>query len=213
MTQYSLFGAAAAQPSVDDLDGLLLAGGQWVRSGAGARLSVVVADRWRADALHDAFAERGVATTPDDAVVEANSGFGVRTAFGPELIARAARWTRGSRQGLPPDFQLAAGSLRLWALAAGRPDDVGYLLTTAGVDDATHRTAGAQLARLGVAAVSVSRRGSRDHRGWRVTSGRRLRRLIELLGPAPSGGAASWPAALPGRPQSDPSGGGSLADH
>lgn len=213
MTQYSLFGAAAAQPSVDDLDGLLLAGGQWVRSGAGARLSIVVADRWRADALHDAFAERGVATAPDDAIVAANSGYGARTAFGPELVAHAVRWTRGSRQGLPPDFQLDAGSLRLWAVAAGRPDDVGYLLTTAGVDDATHRAAGAQLARLGVAAVSVSSRGIRDHRGWRVTSGRRLRRLTELLGPPPSGGVASWPTVPSGRLQPDTSDGGSLADH
>ena len=48
MTQFSLFGAAVAEPCVDDLDGVLLAGGHWVRSGTGARLSVVVADRWRA---------------------------------------------------------------------------------------------------------------------------------------------------------------------
>ena len=39
MTQFSLFGAAAAEPARADLDGLLLAGGQWVRSPAGARLS------------------------------------------------------------------------------------------------------------------------------------------------------------------------------
>ena len=41
--QFSLFGAAAAQPTLDDLDGVLLAGGHWVRSGDGARLSIVVA--------------------------------------------------------------------------------------------------------------------------------------------------------------------------
>ena len=32
--QFSLFGAAAIEPSRADLDGLVLAGGQWVRSGS-----------------------------------------------------------------------------------------------------------------------------------------------------------------------------------
>ncbi len=159
MTQYSLFGAAAARPAVEDLDGLLLAGAQWVRSGAAARLSVVVAERWRADALHAAFVERGVAAAEPDGVVEATAGFAARTAFTDTLAASAARWTHGSRQGLPPDFALTAGSLRLWAIAAGRPDDVGYLLATPGADEPTHRTAGAHLSRLGVAAVALSRRG------------------------------------------------------
>lgn len=194
MTQYSLFGAAVAPPAIDDLDGLLLAGGQWVRAGADARLSVVVADRWRAVALHEAFTERGVATSADDAVGAATAGFAARTAFAAQLSAPAARWVRGARQGLPADFVLTAGSLRLWALAAGRPDDAGYLLATPGADEPTHRTAGAHLARLGVAAVSLSRRGNRSAFGWRVTSARRLRRLVELLGDAPDGGSASWPS-------------------
>ena len=189
VTQFSLFGAEAASPTLDDLDGLLLAGGQWVRSAAGARLSVVVADRWRAEALAAAFADRGIGGA--DAIVTAASGFGVRSAFAPALVEPAARWTRGANQGLPRAFQLGAGGLRLWAIAAGRRDDVGYLLATAEVDDPMHRTAGAQLARLGVAAVSLSQRGGP---GWRVTSHKRLRRLVELLGPPPEGGEAEWPA-------------------
>lgn len=188
VTQFSLFGAEAATPTRFDLDGLLLAGGQWVRSAAGARLSVVVSDRWRADALAAAFAERGVAGA--DPIVTAASGFGVRTGFSPALVEAAARWTRGANQGLPPAFQLGAGGLRLWAVAAGRRDDVGYLLATPGIDDPIHRTAGAQLARLGVAAVSLAQRGGP---GWRVTSDKRLRRLGELLGPAPLGGEGDWP--------------------
>ena len=53
MSQFSLFGAAAAEPSLDDLDGVLLAGGRWVRSAGTARLSVVVDAPWRADALDE----------------------------------------------------------------------------------------------------------------------------------------------------------------
>jgi hypothetical protein len=193
VTQFSLFGAEAATPTLDDLDGVLLAGGHWVRSAAGARLSVVVPDRWRADALAAAFAERDVGGA--DAIVPAESGFGVRTAFSERLVERAGRWTRGANEGLPLAFRLGAGGLRLWAVAGGRRDDVGYLLATAAADDPIHQAAGAQLSRLGVAAVSLAQRGGP---GWRVTSARRLRRLVELLGPPPAGGERAWPdPALP----------------
>lgn len=189
MTQFSLFGAAAADPSLDDLDGVLLAGGQWVRQGRSARLSVVVADRWRADALAEEFAQRTVAGS-DAIVTSAENGFGVRTAFAESLAPVAARWSRGANQGPPPGFALSAAGLRLWALASGRTDQSGYLLATARPDDLVHLAAGAQLSRLGVAAVSVSARG---RPGWRVTSLKRIRRLAELLGPAPAGAGADWP--------------------
>jgi hypothetical protein len=188
VTQFSLFGAEAASPVLADLDGVLLAGGHWARSPSGARLSVVVADRWRADALAAAFEERGVGGP--DAIVPAASGYGVRTAFRPELVEYAARWTRGANQGLPAGFRLGPGGLRLWAIAAGRRDEVGYLLATAAADDPIHLAAGAQLSRLGVAAVSLAQRGGP---GWRVTSAKRLRRLVELLGAAPAGGQSDWP--------------------
>ncbi len=191
VTQFSLFGAEAASPELADLDGVLLAGGHWVRSPAGARLSVVVADRWRAEALAAAFGERDAGGP--DAIVAAASGFGVRTAFSPQLTDYAARWTRGANEGLPAGFRLGAGGLRLWAIAAGRRDDVGYLLATAEPDDPIHRAAGAQLSRLGVAAVSLAQRGGP---GWRVTSAKRLRRLVELLGPPPPGGEPDWPDTL-----------------
>lgn len=189
VTQFSLFGAEAAVPTLDDLDGLLLAGGHWVRSAAGARLSVVVGDRWRAAALAAAFAERAV--EGPDPIVPAEAGFGVRTGFARALEAPAARWTRGANQGLPAGFELGPGGLRLWAIAAGRRDDVGYLFATARPDDRIHTAAGAQLSRLGLAAVSLAQRGGP---GWRVTSERRLRRLVEILGPPPSGGEQDWPA-------------------
>lgn len=188
VTQFSLFGAEGATPELADLDGVLLAGGHWARSAAGARLSVVVPDEWRAAALAAAFAQRGV--DGDDAIVTAASGFGVRTAFAPALLEHAARWTRGANVGLPVGFRLTAGGLRLWAIAAGRREQAGYLLATPDPDDALHRAAGAQLSRLGVAAVSLGQRGGP---GWRVTSAKRLRRLVELLGPPPSGADEVWP--------------------
>jgi hypothetical protein len=191
MTQFSLFGAAVAEPTLDDLDGVLLGGGHWARNAVGARLSVVVADRWRADALAAAFALRGVGGP--DAVVASTGSFAARTAFHADLVARAARWTRGANEGPPTDFALTPGGLRLWAIAAGHPDDVGYLLATAEPGDAVHLAGGAQLSRLGVAAVSISARG---RPGWRVTSIRRIRRLVELLGEAPPGAEASWPRTL-----------------
>lgn len=190
MTQFSLFGAAVAEPTLDDLGGVLLGGGHWARSPAGARLSVVVPERWRADALAAAFAMRGVGGP--DAVIEATGGFAARTAFHGDLADPAARWTRGANEGPPPDLALTPGGLRLWVIAAGHPDDVGYLLATAEPDDAVHLAGGAQLSRLGLAAVSISMRG---RPGWRITSIKRIRRLVELLGEPPSGAERSWPRA------------------
>jgi hypothetical protein len=191
VTQFSLFGAAASDPTVDDLDGILLAGGHWVRHGDAARLSVVVADRWRADALAAEFARLGFAA--EEAVVASYEGFGARTAFAAELSSAAARWSHGTGQQVPADFALGPGGLRLWAIAAGRRDPAGYLLGTARPDDAVHLRCGAQLSRLGLAAVSISGRGGP---GWRVTSTRRIRRLGELLGPPPPGAEADWPLGM-----------------
>jgi len=190
--QFSLFGAAAAQPCLDDLDGVLLGGGHWVRVGPDARLSAVVADRWRADALHTAFWERGVGETAAP-IVAAEEGWAVRTAVTPVLVESAARWTRGANQGPPAGFTVTPGGLRLWAITAGRRDESGYLFATAEPDDVVHSAAGSQLSRLGLAAVSLTARGGGP--GWRITSVKRLRRLGELLGEIPLGAGADWPSA------------------
>ena len=189
MTQFSLFGAAASEPTFADLDGILLAGGWWVHVDGVARLSVVVEDLWRADALVEEFAARGVEAEPEDGIVAAEAGFGVRTGFHRSLNPRASAWSRGANANPPADFSLTAGGLRLWAIAAGRRDDVGYLLTTALPDDVIHIAGGAQLSRLGLAAVSLAGRGGP---GWRITSAKRVRRLGELLGAPPEGGEAAW---------------------
>jgi hypothetical protein len=189
MTQFSLFGAAAATPALVDLDGVLLGGGHWVRTGPSARLSVVVAARWRADALSDEFEVRGVGGD----TVPAEDGFSVRTAFSPALLPHAARWSRGANEGPPPGFELTPAGLRLWTIATGHADEVGYLLGTARADGALHLAAGAQLSRQGLAAVSLSQRPGP---GWRITSARRLRRFAELVGAAPPGAGQDWPASL-----------------
>jgi hypothetical protein len=182
VSQFSLFGAAAAEPSLDDLGGVLLAGGHWVRSGDTARLSVVVSDRWRADGLALEYDLRGVCGA--EAVVRAEDGWSARTAFTAALAVEAARWTRGANEGPPREFSLTAGGLRLWALAAGRPDEGGFLLGTPRIDAVLHLAAGAQLSRLGLAGVSIGVRGGP---GWRITSAKRVRRFVELVGPPPEG--------------------------
>lgn len=187
--QFSLFGAAVAEPVLDDLDGVLLAGGHWARLGGTARLSIVVPDAWRADELAAAFVGRGIAEVAR-AVEPAQHGISVRTAFSAALAPHAHRWMRGANEVPPAGFALTPGGLRLWAVAAGRYDGAGYLLGTAAPDDAVHRAGGAQLARLGLAATSLQQRPGP---GWRITSLKRLRRLAEVVGEPPAGAGPDWP--------------------
>jgi|KBSSwiStaDraftv2_1062776.scaffolds.fasta_scaffold07960_2 hypothetical protein len=202
MTQFSLFGAEAASPTLADLDGVLLAGGHWVRSGAGARLSVVVRDRWRADALAEEFYLRGVScSAAEAAIIPAEQGLTVRTGFSTDLLGPAHSWTRGANQGPPAGFGLTGTGLRLWCIAAGRAagseSGAGFLLETTDPQDVIHTAAGAQLSRLGVPAVSIAHARLADGiTGWRVSSAKRLRRLLEIVGPAPIGAGTDWP---PGR--------------
>jgi hypothetical protein len=187
--QFSLFGAEAADPVVEDLDGVLLAGGDWVRTNGGtaARLSVLVAEDWRAEALRSEFFDRGLDSDTADAPGEL---IAVRTEITTRLGPHALRWTKGAALRPPVDLALSASGLRLWAIAAGRAEEAGFLLRIADPDGVLHRAAGAQLARLGVTAVEV---GGRVGTGWRVASVKRLRRLAELIGAPPAGCGRDWP--------------------
>lgn len=212
--QFSLFGAEAGDLVLADLDGVLLGGGHWVDTTDGARLSVVVADVWRVDALVDAFAALDVAGEgPTDSAgpaADPADGFVARTRITPALRPLEARWRRGASIVPPDDLVLSAAGLRLWAVTSGVTDDVGYVLRTPQLPDSAgpagrlHRIAGALLARTGIAAVELSNRsqGSRGGGGpgWRVTSARRLRRLAELIGPPPPGAEGQWPALTTGPP-------------
>jgi hypothetical protein len=188
--QFSLFGAEAADAVLEDLDGLLLAGGDWVRTDrdTAARLSVLVADDWRAEALLVELANRSLVC---DTAPAPGGLIAVRTAITELLSPQAARWIRGASLRVPLDLALSAAGLRMWAIATGRTEESGYLLATADPDGLLHRAAGRQLAGLGVAAVDV---GVKGRPGWRVTSAKRLRRLAELVGEPPTQAGPDWPA-------------------
>lgn len=194
--QFSLFGAAVAEPTRADLDGLLLAGGHWVRATTDgterARLSVLVDELWRANALETEFEIRSLPAEHLGADGGSSDGGlrAVRTGFRTDLVASAARWTRGARTAPPTDLALSAGGLRLWAIASGHRDDAGYLLGTGPTDNPVYRSAGSQLARHGLAAVGV---GERGRPGWRITGIKRLRRFAELIGEPPPDSAPHWP--------------------
>ena len=186
--QFSLFGAAVAEPALDDLAGVVLAGGDWVRADEDcrrARLSVVVDAPWRVEALLAAFAELELGARPR---LRPRTGRACAPTFSAELAPRPRRLdARGRRCAPPAGLALTARGLRLWAIAAGRADAAGYLLGTADPTTPIHRAAGAQLAAARVwPATSIT---VRARPGWRVTSAKRLRRLAELLGEPPAGAA------------------------
>ncbi|WP_199443972.1 hypothetical protein [Umezawaea beigongshangensis] len=194
MGQLSFYSAEARPPDLADLGGLLCASGQVVgfARGRAAKVSVAVEDRWRAVALGAALAERGV----DAALSSSEDGALVGTAFRTDLAALAAAWLRGTTKVVPPGFEVNGAVLRLWALAAGRWTDTatGYLLALDPAAPGTHEPLGHALGASGlpVAPVIAPTGGP----ALRITGRRRLARLAELVGSAPSGACGrTWPAA------------------
>ncbi len=216
--QLSLFSADLAEPRPEDLGGLLAAHGQVARGRDGARLSILLSHRWRADALlrecrvRDipaevvAVGEGGAVRARREAADAARAPFGerpdapllLRTAPTSELATLADAWTRGAVKAVPQGLTLGAGLLRCWTLAAGRPAEpgTGYLL---GVDphaEQTHEPLAAACSRAGVAGSILGVRAGGP--AIRVVGHRRLMRLVELLGtPPPDAPAGSFPT--PGR--------------
>lgn len=189
VSQLSLFSAEARPAGVADLAGLLCGPGQIVRFGAGdqARLSIVLADAARAPAVVAACAATGVAVTP---VLTESGATAVRTAFRCDLVALATAWTRGAVKTVPGDWQLDGPALRLWALAAGRPDERGgYLLALDPHAPQTHLPLVAAATRAGIPPARVS-----TGPALRISGTRRVARLVELLGPVPPRVAVTdWP--------------------
>lgn len=179
--QLSLFAAGMRPPGLADLDGLLAGPGQAVRRGRTARLSVLLDEQWRVDALLAAFAEVGIAAEAVDA--------GVRTGWSTALAPVAARWVRGAVKQPPVGFTLDGPRLRLWAVCAGQDGPGGYLLRLGASDDAVWPGVGAALATAGVPATFVRPRALGP--GYRVTGRRRLVRLRELLGEPPPAAAGN----------------------
>lgn len=189
VVQMSLFSAETSTAGLADLAGLLCGPGQIVRFGTGdtARLSIVLADPTRASTITTACRSIGVELTT---VTTEAGGTALRTAFRRDLVDLAVAWTRGATKAVPSGMQLDGAVLRLWALAAGRPDERGgHLLTLDPHAPQTHLGLVAALTRLGLPPARVGRGTA-----LRISGTRRIQRLVELVGPLPQGlPAEQWP--------------------
>jgi hypothetical protein len=184
-----MFSADARPARLSDLAGLLCGPGQIVRFGAGdqARLSVVLLDPARAPAVEAACAAAGVGV---ESVSTESGATALRTAFRCDLVGIAKAWTHGAVKTVPSEWQLDGPTLRLWALAAGWPDERGgYLLALDPHAPQTHQPLIAATTRAGIPPARLSRIPA-----LRISGTRRVQRLVELVGPVPprlSGEA--WP--------------------
>lgn len=199
MSQLSLFSAAAREPRLSDLEGLLAGPGQVVRRGDAARLSVVLGEPWRVTALVAEMATLGLDAELDDPSADdvavhggAVSGVAVRTPWLQQLRGVADGWTRGAVKVPPQGWELDGARLRWWCLAAGTAGPAMYTLALGANDERAWPAVGASLAAAGVPGLLVGPRA--DGPAYRIVGQRRLRRLRELVGdPPPDAPADGWP--------------------
>jgi hypothetical protein len=190
MSQLSLFGVTAREPALGDLDGLLAGNGHAVRRGEQARLSVVVTDGWRVDALVSQLARvYGLAAE----VAPAEAGTAVRTPWLPGLRPVADAWAVGAVKRPPLGWVLDGPRLRWWCLAAGAATPGVYTLALGASDEQSWLALGSALAAAGIPGVLVGPRA--DGPAYRVVGRRRLARMVELVGQPPPGVPdGGWPA-------------------
>jgi hypothetical protein len=197
VSQLSFFTAEAVPPTVADLAGVLAASGQVVIVGgadtpaaAGARLSVVVDQLWRASALAEMIREAGL--EPEITRTDENTPL-VRTAVTPLLRPIADEWTRGAVKRVPSRWLPGPRELRAWTLAAGSPEADRYLLGLDAHAPDTHSPLASALMRVGIAPTLIGTRGGRP--ALRISGRRRLSRLVENVGEPPDGAEALalWP--------------------
>jgi hypothetical protein len=186
MSQLSLFSAAAREPRVSDLEGLLAGSGQVVRRGDVARISVVVPAGWRAEALLAEMSALGHVAELDRSEP---GGIAVRTPWLPELRGIADAWTLGAVKVPPTGWTLDGARLRWWCLSEGCTTGASggtmYTLALGPNDEPAWLAVGAALAAAGVAGVLVGPRA--DGPAYRIVGQRRLMRLRELVGDPPAG--------------------------
>lgn len=191
MAHPSLFSAQARTAEPADLVGLLCAQGQVHGFGRGtaARVSIVVAEPWRAAAIARACADRGLAT--EHGATDGERTW-VRTPFMACLLPLAGAWTKGAVKAVPSGWQLDGGALRLWALAAGAPDGRGFVLGLDPHAAGTHAPLAAALSAAGLATTPLGVRAGGP--ALRISGRKRLARLAELVGEAPSAvPSGGWP--------------------
>jgi hypothetical protein len=190
VSQLSFFSAESVPPSVTDLTGVLATAGQIVTVGSGARLSVVVDQEWRAQALAEMIDEAGL--TAEITQTDERTPL-VRTAVDARLVPMAGEWTRGAVKTLPPLWLPGPRELRAWILAAGCPDADRYLLGLDPHAPDTHSPLASALMRVGIAPTLIGTRGARP--ALRISGRRRLSRLVENVGDPPEVAEALlfWP--------------------
>jgi hypothetical protein len=190
VSQLSFFSAESVPPAVSDLTGVLAAAGQIVTVGGGARLSVVVDQVWRAQALGQMIEEAGL--TAEITVTDEDTPL-VRTAVEVGLRPIAVEWTRGAVKTVPPLWLPGPRELRAWILAAGVPEADRYLLGLDPHAPDTHSPLASALMRVGMAPTLIGTRGARP--ALRISGRRRLSRLVENVGEPPEVGEALpfWP--------------------
>lgn len=182
MTQLSLFSADLTPPQLVDLGGLLAAQGQIAAGPAGVRLSIVLSDEWRADALLREFRVRDVPSETAGGP-EADSSLVLRTERTTVLSPLAKDWTRGAVKAVPADITLTPGFLRCWTLAAGHPGEVGFILGLDPHAPDTHEPLAAACAAAGLAGSLLGVRGGGP--AVRIVGHRRCSRLSEMIGTPP----------------------------
>jgi hypothetical protein len=197
--QLSFFSAGSQSPRVEDLTGLLCGPAQIARRGSAARISVVLVEEWRVEALWAELALRGV----DGEVVTADESDGwsgsagaarsVRTPFASALSELATAWGGSGGGKRPPTRLVLDGqALRLWYIAAGRRFEGGFSLGLGEHDEACWDAVGAALSQAGLPSAFVGPRGAGP--AYRLTSAKRMLRLSEMVGDAPAGVPAGlWP--------------------
>jgi hypothetical protein len=194
VSQLSFFSAESVPPAIADLTGILAAPGQILLVGGAqqraARLSVVVDDLWRAEALAEMIADAGL--VPEIARTDENSPL-VRTAVDDRLVIIAAEWTRGAVKTVPPQWLPGPRELRAWTLASGTPEADRYLLGLDPHAPDTHSALASAMMRVGIAPTLIGTRGS--HPALRISGRRRLSRLVENVGEPPesAGALSQWP--------------------
>jgi hypothetical protein len=192
VSQLSFFSAESVPPAVSDLTGVLAAPGQIVTVGSGARLSVVVDQLWRAEALGQMIDQAGL--TAEITRTDENTPL-VRTAVDAKLRLIAGDWTRGAVKTVPPLWLPGPRELRAWILAAGSPEADRYLLGLDPHAPDTHSPLASALMRIGIAPTLIGTRGARP--ALRIGGRRRLSRLVENVGEPPETAEALpyWPHA------------------
>jgi hypothetical protein len=190
VSQLSFFSAESVPPAVADLTGVLAAAGQIVPVADGARLSVVVDQLWRAEALGQMIDEAGLEA--EITRTDENTPL-VRTTVDARLRPIAAEWTRGAVKTVPPVWLPGPRELRAWILAAGTPEADRYLLGLDPHAPDTHSPLASALMRIGIAPTLIGTRGTRP--ALRISGRRRLSRLVENVGEPPDAAEALpyWP--------------------